>query len=166
MNIYGGTKYSYAEEDRLTNALLSLFEHSEKAILTSFLQQLKVSGFDSSSFSFETQVPYYDEGSRPDGRIASGKTAVIIENKRHENLDKAQLHRHIRGMLKYETSEHKYLLCLSNDTLAPSWLPEMKDEGVMPLFFSWSDMFRFLAEVRTGCAVSAFLIREPLKINF
>jgi hypothetical protein len=32
MNIFGGTKYRYAEEDRLTNALLSALENSEMIV--------------------------------------------------------------------------------------------------------------------------------------
>lgn len=160
MNIFGGTKYQYAEEDRLTNAFLSVLEKSESDLIYSFLQFININAEYSESIDFSSQISYASANSRPDGRIKVNNLIIIIENKRFENLDKNQISRHISGIKQYEDilNNEAYLLLISNANKKPLWVEELNNNLIKIRYTSWSLIYKYFDEYETNDNTTKLLL--------
>ena len=144
MNLFGGTKYNHAEEDRLTNAFLSVMEKAPSTLLDRVLRSV---GWDVEPgiVSATSQIPYLQEGSRPDGRIELRNFVVLIEAKRFPSFSHDQIMRHISGIEKHE-DKSPALLCIGESDSPPIDLKKLSTERVPLGYLSWRSINRILEQ--------------------
>ncbi len=139
-NIFIDTGYRQSEEDRLTNALMALLEHSDRRVLDVFLS---LCGAEDMKASSTTQVgfhlqPSFDQ-SRPDAWLSFPGFDIYVETKRGSSLDRDQFERHWSYLLG-RPERSAILLAITGSHVIPTIVTE-KESGaqtVTAAHLSWS----------------------------
>jgi hypothetical protein len=160
MNIFGGTKYELPEEDRVTNALLATIEKTSATFLGSILKKIG-SPVRPYIVSVRPQAAYSTEGSRPDGRVELLDHVILLECKRFDTFDRAQLQRHVAGI---ERNEDKTctLLCIGEAPVAPVAVRAIRAKRTRVAYISWHEINGVLGALhrRSGDEPSRLVWRE------
>ncbi len=167
MNIFSSTAYRYAEEDRLTNALISVLEHSDRRVLHAFLklalpEPLEIQP-ELDDATFEIQIALRD--SRPDACIRLPSIELFIETKRGADLDGDQFRRHLQGL--DGGHENTVLVGLTQSYVEPEVVDEVRRDDSTPDFsvghISWSDVLGMVEELAPKFdkrSATGFLLRQ------
>lgn len=167
MNIFASTAYRYAEEDRLTNALISVLEHTDRRVLQEFLKLALPEPIEVESelddATFETQIAL--SASRPDACIRLPSVELFIETKRGTALDNDQFVRHMEGL--GNRHENPVLVALTKAYREPTVVDEVRRDDNAPNIdvghVSWSDVLGMVEELAPDFAqrsVTGFLLRQ------
>lgn len=167
MNIFASTAYRYAEEDRLTNALISVLEHSDRRLLHAFLNLALPRHFDIQpelyNATFEIQIALRD--SRPDACIRLPSVEVFIETKRGKDLDADQFVRHMEGL--ESGHQNTVLVALTRSHREPELVDEVRRSDRTPDIgvghVSWSDVLGLVEELAPTFderSLTGFLLRQ------
>lgn len=167
MNIFATTAYRNAEEDRLTNALISVLKHSNRRVLHAFLILALPDPLDVQTelddAIFEIQIALRD--SRPDACIRLPSVEVFIETKRGTDLDADQFARLMGGL----ANRHKntVLVALTKSHQEPKLITKIRCSGPTPDIkighISWSDVLGIMEELAQKFdkrSLTGFLLRQ------
>lgn len=151
-NLFIRTRFDFAEEDRLTNALMSVLEHSDRRVLSRLLSlalgySVPVSDGDDVHFDLQVRL----RQSRPDARIRLPGLQVYIETKIGSGLDDRgheQLRQHHDGLRRKHG--RNALVALTSARRPPDLLSElaMADPNVDVRHLSWGEVLRLVVELQ------------------
>ena len=124
LDLFSNTKFRYAEEDRLTNALMVVLQDCQKTLLKEFVylvtgEEYAVSDLNDAYFTVQVQY----ERSRPDARIRLRNFDIVIETKRGSELDDDQFERHWSHIQKIKRKT--YLVGLTSSHVMPKIVRRM-----------------------------------------
>ena len=166
MNIFLNTKFEYPEEDRLTNALMCLLEHSDRSVLSGFLKLATgtlVGVTADEKVDFDVQVSFSQ--SRPDARIRTSGFQMLIETKRYDALDEQQMRNHWQDLV--EARVPTVLLALTGGRPGNEIVDRLNDSGLSPNprahHLTWSQVLEWLVGLEREFepdTLTGFLIRQ------
>jgi DNA-binding transcriptional ArsR family regulator len=146
LNLFYRTKFSRAEEDRATNALLLTLQEGGPEVLSSFLGLLGIPNKMSTGVTRLGEQISYSAASRIDAEIEFGNELLIaIESKvvrgQLENTD--QVENHLKHLEK-QKRRHQYLLTLTPDICRPSPLAALEVVyRTRILWMNWDSLSRW-----------------------
>ncbi len=120
LNLFTKTRYSLAEEDRVTNALLLLLQDSTISLFRSFMKELGIFLHDINGVHIRDHIPY-DERSIVDGEILiADNLLLMIESKVEKGQfdTNDQIIRYYK-LLQSRNENMRLLLLLSPDNKEP-----------------------------------------------
>ena len=169
VNIFLNTKFEYAEEDRLTNALMCVLEHSDRSVLNAFL--LLATGetggvSEDEQVEFDVQVAF--TGSRPDAKVTTSDLTLVIETKRFDKLDEQQFRNHWRDLRKSTTPT--FLVALTGgrpgNDLVDLLNRDNQNQARKASHVTWSQVLESLSQQESAHppeSLSGFLIRQMVE---
>ena len=147
LNLFLKTRYSLAEEDRVTNALLLLLQDGTIDLFKSFMKELGIFIHDIRGVCIRDHVPY-DEHSIVDGEILiTNELLVMIESK----VDKGKFDTNDQ-ILKYfnilhgRSEDRRILLLLSPDEQEPDLVKSISEQNASCylMWRSWDNIATWL----------------------
>jgi DNA-binding MarR family transcriptional regulator len=150
LNLFGKTTYSYSEEDRVTNALLIVLQHTQFSVLSMFLKMIGIASEIKESILIRDHI-HYDEHNIVDGEIAlAGDFVVAIESKIYQGKfeEDNQAVRYLDLLIEKDEQE-KILLLISPDVEQPKLVEYLSSSSqhVHIKWLSWGHILKFLDEV-------------------
>lgn len=169
LNLFSKTTYSYSEEDRVTNALLIVLQHSHRNVLNAFLRTIGISCDLNGPISIGDHI-HYDEHNIVDGEIAlAGDFVIAIESKIYKGMfeDDDQAKRYLK-LLSEMSENEKILLLISPDEVEPKVVNQLSldDRQAIIIWLSWNQILEILHEVNEttdGKTLDSYLISEFTK---
>ena len=150
LNLFVNTAFELPEEDRLTNAFMTVLQHCDPLVLHEFLclmagrtvpMDLEAEAF------FDLQIAF--EKSRPDARIRVPGLTVVVETKRGEHLNESQFRNHWNHL--QTVAEPTILLSLTKARTVPVLVTSMADNApnhlVTARHVSWSDVLQLVTDL-------------------
>lgn len=169
MNIFLNTKFEYAEEDRLTNALMCVLEHSERSVLNAFLHLVTGDAggvSEDEQVEFDVQVAF--SGSRPDAKVTASELTLVIETKRFDKLDEGQFRNHWRDLRKCRTPT--FLVALTGGRPGNDLVSVLNRDNQNPMrkacHVTWSQVLESLSQheiLYPPESLTGFLVRQMVE---
>lgn len=166
LNLFLKTIYSLQEEDRVTNALLLVLQHSDRSLLAHFLGQLGIL-FNKGTNVFIREHLYYDSHNIVDGEILlPDKFLVAIEVKIYRNQFETdeQAGAYFRLLCKRQEKKRILLLVSPAETEPPivNQIPGQNTECFIR-WVPWAQVHAWLCEysiLNSGGPIEKYLLSE------
>lgn len=169
LNLFFKTRFSLLEEDRITNSLLIVLQHSGIQFTQSFLDNFDISFNANSNIFIQDHVPY-SSNSVVDGEIFIPKELrIAIETKIHSNKFNSD-----KQILKYynillnKKEKRKILLLISPDYKEPKILKALKMKSTICSikWLSWRSVYDWLIKEKKHSKrsqITNYLINELIE---
>jgi len=169
LNLFLKSTFALAEEDRVTNALLILFQHCSRDILLHFLKHLGVHVDSKAHISIREHI-HYDAHNIVDGELSvPDKFLIPIESKIYKDqfIADGQAGTYFR-LLSERRESRRVLLLISPDDREPDIVSAIKGQtdSCYIKWISWNDIHKWLREyfelLDSGRQVDRYLLSEFL----
>ena len=159
-----------AEEDRVMNALLVIFEYADKNIINAFLRFIGAPINNRDTPSFSEHIPYSPENIIDGEIFIEDKLLVAIEVKIQKNqlTTSDQPSRYFK-LLEKKNLPRKLLLLLSPDNVPPKEIEQIpsQNKDCFIVWRSWRQLWGFLKQqselLEQNDVLSLFLINQYLE---
>ena len=166
VNIFLNTKFEYAEEDRLTNALMCVLEHSDRSVLNAFVNLVTGgAGGVTAEEGVEFDIQVVFSASRPDARITTSELTLVIETKRYDKLDGDQFRNHWSDLCEAQTPT--FLVALTGGRPGSKLVNVLNSDNQNPKLrachIAWSQVLESLSqhqETHAPESLTGFLVRQ------
>lgn len=149
LNLFQKTTYSFSEEDRVTNALLLIFQHSDPSLVAHFLGFFSILYEEGLDVIIKDHL-HYDDHNIIDGEISLNREFVVaIEVKIYRG--KFELEDQVASYFKLlvkRSEKRKLLLLISPDDNEPPIIDQIPNQNLENSisWVSWSRIYTLLKD--------------------